>query len=61
MASHEALVVLNRAMCATSHQRIRVAIEGKGPLVLMVHGFPESWYSWRHQIGPDMDQGRDAT
>ncbi|MFN7163941.1 MAG: alpha/beta fold hydrolase, partial [Hyphomonas sp.] len=32
--------------------RIRVAIEGTGPLVLMVHGFPESWYSWRHQIGP---------
>lgn len=24
--------------------------EGQGPLVLMVHGFPESWYSWRHQI-----------
>ncbi len=32
--------------------RIRCAIEGDGPLVLMVHGFPESWYSWRHQIGP---------
>lgn len=32
--------------------RIRVAMEGTGPLVLMVHGFPESWYSWRHQIGP---------
>ena len=32
--------------------QIRVAIEGAGPLVLMVHGFPESWYSWRHQIGP---------
>jgi pimeloyl-ACP methyl ester carboxylesterase len=32
--------------------QIRVAIEGEGPLVLMVHGFPESWYSWRHQIGP---------
>lgn len=31
---------------------IRVAVEGTGPLVLMVHGFPESWYSWRHQIGP---------
>jgi pimeloyl-ACP methyl ester carboxylesterase len=27
-------------------------IEGSGPLVIMVHGFPESWYSWRHQIGP---------
>jgi pimeloyl-ACP methyl ester carboxylesterase len=32
--------------------RIRAAVEGAGPLVLMVHGFPESWYSWRHQIGP---------
>ncbi len=31
--------------------QIRVAIEGSGPLALMVHGFPESWYSWRHQIG----------
>jgi len=31
---------------------LRVAIEGAGPLVIMVHGFPESWYSWRHQIGP---------
>jgi len=25
-------------------------MEGAGPLVLMVHGFPESWYSWRHQL-----------
>jgi pimeloyl-ACP methyl ester carboxylesterase len=31
---------------------LRVAVEGEGPLVLMVHGFPESWYSWRHQMGP---------
>lgn len=23
---------------------------GEGPLVLLVHGFPESWYSWRHQL-----------
>ncbi len=36
----------------TGAARIRVAVEGAGPLVLMVHGFPESWYSWRHQIGP---------
>ena len=28
----------------------RVAVKGNGPLVLFVHGFPESWYSWRHQI-----------
>ena len=31
---------------------LRVALQGSGPLVIMVHGFPESWYSWRHQIGP---------
>ena len=22
--------------------------QGEGPLVLMCHGFPEIWYSWRH-------------
>jgi pimeloyl-ACP methyl ester carboxylesterase len=31
---------------------LRVALQGGGPLVVMVHGFPESWYSWRHQMGP---------
>ncbi len=30
---------------------LRVALQGEGPLVVMVHGFPESWYSWRHQMG----------
>jgi pimeloyl-ACP methyl ester carboxylesterase len=30
--------------------RVHVAEQGEGPLVLLVHGFPESWYSWRHQL-----------
>jgi pimeloyl-ACP methyl ester carboxylesterase len=30
--------------------RINIAEQGEGPLVLLVHGFPESWFSWRHQI-----------
>ena len=25
---------------------------GNGPLVVLLHGFPEFWYGWRHQIGP---------
>ena len=29
---------------------LRAAVEGEGPLVIMVHGCPESWFSWRHQI-----------
>jgi pimeloyl-ACP methyl ester carboxylesterase len=32
--------------------RIHLVEEGEGPLVLLVHGFPESWYSWRHQLPP---------
>ena len=32
------------------HARIELVEEGEGPVVLLVHGFPESWYSWRHQI-----------
>jgi pimeloyl-ACP methyl ester carboxylesterase len=34
----------------TNGVRLRVALAGKGPLVVLVHGWPESWYSWRHQI-----------
>jgi pimeloyl-ACP methyl ester carboxylesterase len=32
--------------------QIRAVVNGEGPLVVMVHGFPESWYSYRHQIEP---------
>jgi pimeloyl-ACP methyl ester carboxylesterase len=31
---------------------LRVAVEGEGPLVILVHGWPELWYSWRQQITP---------
>jgi len=34
----------------TGSVRLRVALAGEGPLVVLIHGFPESWYSWRHQI-----------
>ncbi|HEX3918270.1 MAG TPA: alpha/beta hydrolase [Caulobacteraceae bacterium] len=29
---------------------LNVAVKGEGPLILCVHGWPELWYSWRHQI-----------
>ena len=44
----------------TGELRLRCAIEGSGPLVIFVHGFPESWYSWRHQMGPIADAGFTA-
>jgi pimeloyl-ACP methyl ester carboxylesterase len=30
--------------------RMHIAEAGAGPLVLLLHGFPECWYSWRHQL-----------
>ncbi len=30
--------------------RLHCVSEGKGPLMLFLHGFPECWYSWRHQL-----------
>jgi pimeloyl-ACP methyl ester carboxylesterase len=30
---------------------LNVVVSGSGPLIVCVHGFPELWYSWRHQIG----------
>jgi epoxide hydrolase 4 len=30
--------------------KIHFATLGKGPLVVMIHGFPDFWYSWRHQM-----------
>jgi pimeloyl-ACP methyl ester carboxylesterase len=29
---------------------MHIAEQGVGPLVVLCHGFPESWYSWRHQL-----------
>ncbi|HEY4454908.1 MAG TPA: alpha/beta hydrolase, partial [Pseudonocardiaceae bacterium] len=31
---------------------LHIAEAGEGPLVLLLHGWPESWYSWRHQFAP---------
>ncbi|MFE6200791.1 alpha/beta fold hydrolase [Streptomyces sp. NPDC057838] len=30
--------------------RIHLVEQGQGPLVLLLHGFPETWYAWRHQL-----------
>ena len=51
-------------MAAVTHRtvetngiRMHVAEQGAGPLVLLCHGFPESWYSWRHQMAALADAG----
>jgi len=44
----------------TNGIRMHVAEQGEGPLVLLCHGFPESWYSWRHQLAALADAGFHA-
>lgn len=41
----------------TNGVELDVTSAGTGPLVVLVHGFPELGYSWRHQIGPLADAG----
>ena len=37
-------------MVAINGINMHVAEKGEGPVVLLLHGFPELWYAWRHQI-----------
>ena len=37
-------------MIETNDIRLHVAEQGEGPLIILCHGFPECWYSWRHQL-----------
>ena len=34
----------------TNGIRMHMVEQGAGPLVVLCHGFPGSWYSWRHQL-----------
>jgi pimeloyl-ACP methyl ester carboxylesterase len=40
--------------------RVQLAEAGAGPLVVLCHGFPESWYSWRHQLSALAEAGFHA-
>lgn len=44
---------------ATNGVRLNVAVAGPadGPLVILLHGFPEFWFCWRAQIGPLAEKG----
>jgi pimeloyl-ACP methyl ester carboxylesterase len=44
----------------TNGIRMHVAEAGEGPLVVLLHGFPESWYSWRHQLTALAEAGYHA-
>ena len=41
---------VNHRFIDTNGIRMHIAEQGEGPLVVLCHGFPECWYSWRHQL-----------
>lgn len=42
---------------AANGARFHVAEQGDGPLVLLLHGFPQFWWAWRHQLPALVDAG----
>jgi pimeloyl-ACP methyl ester carboxylesterase len=40
--------------------RMQMAVQGSGPLVLLCHGFPELWISWRSQLAALSNAGYRA-
>ena len=43
-------MALEHRFVSTNGIRLHCAVDGEGPLVIFLHGFPECWYSWRHQL-----------
>ncbi|MBL4821554.1 MAG: alpha/beta hydrolase [Gammaproteobacteria bacterium] len=41
---------VERGYAQNGDVKIHYATIGEGPLVVMIHGFPDFWYSWRHQM-----------
>ncbi|MEH2069863.1 MAG: alpha/beta hydrolase [Nostoc sp.] len=41
----------------TNGVSLRTVVEGQGPLVILLHGWPQCWYLWRHQIDPLVEAG----
>jgi pimeloyl-ACP methyl ester carboxylesterase len=44
-------------MIDTNGIRVHAVVEGDGPLVVLVHGWPEGWYSFRYQLDPLVQAG----
>jgi pimeloyl-ACP methyl ester carboxylesterase len=53
------MAVIEHHLVPTNGIRMHVAAAGPadGPAVVLCHGFPESWYSWRHQLHALADEG----
>ncbi len=51
------MATMNHRFVDTNGIKMHLVERGQGPLVILCHGFPECWYSWRHQIPALADAG----
>jgi pimeloyl-ACP methyl ester carboxylesterase len=54
------VVEVEHRVVETNGIRMYLAEAGAGPAVVLLHGFPESWYSWRHQLNALAEAGFHA-
>ena len=50
VAADDVFTKVRHGYAVSGGVRIHYASLGRGPLVVMIHGFPDFWYSWRHQM-----------
>lgn len=48
---------VNHRFIETNGIRMHIAEQGRGKPVILCHGFPECWYSWRHQLAAIAEAG----
>src|SRR5947209_16584151 len=60
MRSREWRMEIRHRLVSTNGIKMHIAEAGEGPLVVMCHGCPESWYSWRHQLTALAEAGYHA-
>jgi pimeloyl-ACP methyl ester carboxylesterase len=51
---------MNHRIVDSNGIKMHLAEDGEGPLVVLCHGFPELWYSWRHQLKALAEAGYHA-
>ena len=54
------MTAIRHRFADTNGIRMHFAEAGTGPLVVLLHGFPEGWYSWRHQLAALAEAGFHA-
>jgi pimeloyl-ACP methyl ester carboxylesterase len=60
VASEKCAMDISHRTIETNGISMHIAEAGSGPLLLLCHGYPESWYSWRHQLKALADAGYHA-